>query len=130
MERQRQANKPPYKDWLGLDVIEDYEKFCQYIYPRIETTASRHNWFKLAVRTHCFEVVPKMLYEAIKLKQDGKINALDTSLAYTRWQMRSSFAFDTRMLTHKQHEVAETLLNVVGGKIGAMKKNRRLAQVE
>ncbi|MBE0471768.1 MAG: hypothetical protein IBX55_19940 [Methyloprofundus sp.] len=121
-------NKPVYKDWLGLDVVEDYEKFCQYIYPRLETTANKHNWFKTAVRSHCFEVLPKLLYEAIKIKQHGKINALDTALAYARWQMRSSFTFGTRMLTNKQHEVAETLLNVVGGKIGAMKKNIKLAQ--
>ena len=80
-----------------------------------------------AVRTHCFEVIPKMLYEAIKLRQDGKINALDTAIAYARWQMRASFAFNTRMLTDRQHEVAETLLSVVGGKVGMMKKNMRAA---
>lgn len=120
-------NKPGYKGWVGLDIVGDYERFCQYIYPRIETVSNNHGWFKTAVKAHCFEVIPKMLYEAIKLKQDGKINALDTAIAYARWQMRSSFAFNTRMLTDRQHEVAETLLSVVGGKVGMMKKNMRAA---
>ena len=120
-------NKSGYKGWVGLDIVGDYERFCQYIYPRIETVSNKHGWFKTSVKSHCFEVIPKMLYEAIKLKQDGKINALDTAIAYARWQMRASFAFNTRMLTDRQHEVAETLLSVVGGKVGMMKKNMRAA---
>lgn len=79
-------NKSGYKGWVGLDIVGDYERFCQYIYPRIETVSNKHSWFKSAVRTHCFEVIPKMLYEAIKLRQDGKINALDTAIALLAMQ--------------------------------------------
>lgn len=112
-----------YKDWIDLDIVEDYDKFISYLIPRLETTANKYHWFKSDFKNLMVHEIPKAIYLAIKIKQIGKINELDALLAHTRFLMRFSRKQDLRMFTNHQHEVAETLLNVVGGKIGAMKKN-------
>ena len=115
--------KPIYKDWLSLDLIEDYDRYTAYMMPRLETMPNKHNWYKNAFREHMAHQVPKAIYVAIRVRQIGKVNELDALIAHLRYLMRFSKSGDLRMLTNHQHETAETLLNVVGGKVGAYKKN-------
>ena len=122
MNNQRQLSS-----WLELDIVEDYDKFADYILERIDSMPRRHHAFKVVLQELIYRM-PQELYDAIYTQQINKLVAIDRSLAATRWMLRRASKSKVRLLTPDQQEVAETLLAVVGKKIGQRKKNLKQAR--
>lgn len=102
----------------ALAIVEKYDVFMDFIYPKIQGIPKRHGQF----RSKFLEVllrIPGEIYTAAKVKQVNKLYTLDASLAEVRWLLRFAVNNRIRLITHAQHTTAMVMLAEVGSMLNA-----------
>ena len=116
-----------------LVLIEKYDEFLNYIYPKLQQIPRNHGILKAKVITTVFEQ-PELFYKAVKSNQISKLYEADAGLATIRHQLRFLSTAETIVLKNgkrtkgkflldkKAHQVASIKLAEVGKIIGSMFK--------
>ena len=124
-----------------LVIMERYDDFLKYIYPKIQQIPKNHGIVKAKMMNLVLDT-PDFIYRAIKSNQIGKMYELDAHLASIRHMMRYLannynvvYKLDENnkkirkkgkyLLDNKGHSVSSILLSHVGKIVGKMIKDKQ-----
>jgi len=108
-----------------LAIVEKYDVFMDFIYPKIQGIPKRHGQFRDKFLSALLRL-PGEFYLAAKINQISKLHVIDASLAEVRWLLRFAVSHRTRLITNDQHTAAMVMLAEVGSMLNAwIKKSRR-----
>ncbi|RUM90692.1 MAG: diversity-generating retroelement protein Avd [Thiomicrospira sp.] len=108
----------------ALAIVEKYDVFMDFIYPKIQGMPKRHGQFRDKFLSVLLRI-PGELYLASKVRQVSKLHILDASLGELRWLLRFAVSNKTRLITHAQHTAAMVMLSEVGSMLNAWIKKIR-----
>jgi hypothetical protein len=97
-----------------LVIIEKYTEFTNYIYPVLQNVQRKHGVAKEQTLKLIFETV-ELFYKALKSGMKSRLYEADTALASIRWHLRFLADDKRKLISKKQHQVAEIKLAEVGG---------------
>ncbi|MCA1778756.1 MAG: diversity-generating retroelement protein Avd [Xanthomonadaceae bacterium] len=115
------------KFYPGLDLIEKYDRFTDYIYEMIEKAPRRSGWIKEALAKAVLRV-PGEIYTAAKTGQISRLYVVDASLAEIRWLLRFAVKSKARVITHQQQKTAMVLIAEVGSMLASWIKRKQHAR--
>lgn len=98
-------------------IVEKYEDFLNYLYPKVQNCPRKHGVVRDAVLLAMVEPVPAF-YAAGKSRQVSRLYLIDAQLATLRFWLRFLTHESRKILT--DHQAAESLkrLNEVGRMLG------------
>jgi hypothetical protein len=101
-----------------MAIVEKYEDFLNYAYPKIQNCPRRHGVLRDEVLAALLEPVPGF-YAAGRSDQVSRLYSLDASLATLRFWLRFLSHPSRAVLTTHQAAAALAKLNEVGRMLGA-----------
>lgn len=107
-----------------LVIIEKYEEFVNYIYPVLQNIPRKHGIVKEQTIKLIFEAV-EMFYKALKSNMKSRLYEADAHLANIRWHLRFLANSNRRLISQKQHQVANLKLKEVGSILNSWIKNAK-----
>lgn len=105
-----------------LAIVEKYERFIEYIYPILQNCPRRHGIARDAVLRAMFDQVDLFIV-AGKSRQASRLYSADANLALLRFWLRFMASPARKIITPKQHQVAQVHLAEVGAMLGAWIKS-------
>jgi hypothetical protein len=111
-------------DNTGLHIVEKYDEFMDYIYPKIQSIPKRHGRFREKFLDTLLRL-PGEIYLAVKVKQISKLYVIDATLAEIRWMLRFAVTNRVRLITPQQHSVAMIRIAEVGNMLNAWIKRTK-----
>lgn len=107
-----------HPNFEGMAIVEKYEDFLNYVYPKVQNCPRKHGVLRDAVLSSLLEPVPAF-YAAGKSRQVSRLYLIDAQLATLRFWLR--FLADDARKVLTTHQAGEALrrLNEVGRMLGA-----------
>lgn len=108
-----------------LVIIENYNKFYNYVYNPIINTNRKHKILRDEFLNAIISQY-KLLFYAVRSNQKSRIYEADIGIAYIKTLMRNLIhkTKDRRTFSMKQISIAEVLLANVGKMLNSMLKNK------
>ena len=110
-------------DSASLVIIQRFEDFINYIYPKVQNIDRTHGYIKQKFINLLFEQV-ECLYRAIKTNQISKYYEADANMASIRFYMRFFTHKERKLISLNQATHAGVLLAEVGKILGSAIKNK------
>ncbi len=101
-----------------LAVVEKYETVINYLYPILQNVPRKHGIARDIMMRVLFEEV-ELIIEAGKSKSPSRLYSADAHLALLRFWLRFAADPARKLITPKQHRVAQAMIAEVGGMLGA-----------
>jgi hypothetical protein len=102
----------------GMAIVEKYEDFLNYVYPKVQNCPRKHGVIRDAVLSALLEPIAAF-YAAGKSSQVSRLYQLDAQLATLRFWLRFLSNDARAVLTTHQAGEALRRLNEVGKMLGA-----------
>lgn len=103
--------------WEAMAIVEKYEAFLDYLYPKVQNCPRKHGVLRDAVLAAMFEPVPGF-YAAGKSRQVSRLYSLDAEIAALRFWLRFLAHPDRAVITNRHRTEALRRLNEVGSMLG------------
>lgn len=107
-----------HPSYEAMAIVEKYESFLNYLYPKIQNCPRKHGVVRDAVLAAMFAPVPAF-HAAGKSGQISRLYAVDADLAALRFWLRFIAHPDRRIITDHQRKAALAALNEVGRMLGS-----------
>lgn len=105
-------------------IIEKYETFIKYIYPIVQNIPRIHGVAKEMLLRDILGQV-KLFLVAGKTSQISRLYEADAGLANLRYWLRFMSDPSRKIITLRQHQVAEIMLTEVGKMLGSWIEHKR-----
>lgn len=114
----------PTSGYQQLSIIEKYERFVEYIYPVLQNCPRKHGIARDAMLKSVFDQVD-LFITAGKSRQASRLYSADANLALLRYWLRFMASSNRKIITPKQHQVAQVHLAEVGAMLGGWIKGMK-----
>lgn len=102
-----------------LIIIQKFDDFIQYIYPKVQNIDRTHGYVKQKFINLLFDEI-ECLYKAVKTTQISKLYEADSNLAAIRYYLRFFSHKDRKLLSLQQAEHSGRLIAEVGKIMNSM----------